>query len=587
MTVIARADIFIFMKILQGVSASAGIGAGAVYVVPEAEQAAVDKRPISESEVETQWKRFLQAVEQVKKDLSAISDAAASSDNKEQADIFAAYSVMLDDPVFADQIKKAHASSLLNIEYVVYEQYQLMAETMRSTGDAYLSQRADDICDVFGRVVNSLLEKKRFDVESVPEKAVIVAKMLMPTDAVMLAKRHPAAVVLEEGGVNSHFAILARNYAIPAVLGIKDILQNAANGDRAIVNGDTGSVVINPDEVKARQYERDRAAEEKREKELAAFKTKEAVSSDGVKFGIYANIGSTEEAETASKEGADGIGLFRTEFLFMNANRILSEDEQYKVYSKVLKTMGKKPVTIRTLDAGADKVVPLEELTEADETNPLLGWRAIRVSLAKPELFKTQLRALFRASVHGNLRIMFPLVCTVEELEKALEIVDEVKAELKKEKTKFAEGVQIGIMVETAAAAFISDFFAGMADFFSVGTNDLTQYSLGVDRDNTRVSYLFDEMHPAILRMIQQVVKNAAAKDIPVSVCGEMASRPAGIAVLAGLGVRNFSMSASQVCTAKELLSKHSVKEFEALAQKALNTSSAAKIKKLAESLLN
>lgn len=587
MTVIARADIFIFMKILQGVSASVGIGAGAVYVVPEAEQAAVDKRPISESEVETQWKRFLQAVEQVKKDLSAISNAAASSDNKEQADIFAAYSVMLDDPVFTEQIKKAHASSLLNIEYVVYEQYQLMAETMRSTGDAYLSQRADDICDVFGRVVNSLLEKKRFDVESVPEKAVIVAKMLMPTDAVMLAKRHPAAVVLEEGGVNSHFAILARNYAIPAVLGIKDILQNAANGDRAIVNGDTGSVVINPDEVKARQYERDRAAEEKREKELAAFKTKEAVSSDGVKFGIYANIGSTEEAETASKEGADGIGLFRTEFLFMNANRILSEDEQYKVYSKVLKTMGKKPVTIRTLDAGADKVVPLEELTEADETNPLLGWRAIRVSLAKPELFKTQLRALFRASVHGNLRIMFPLVCTVEELEKALEIVDEVKAELKKEKIKFAENVQTGIMVETAAAAFISDFFAGMADFFSVGTNDLTQYSLGVDRDNTRVSYLFDEMHPAILRMIQQVVKNAAAKDIPVSVCGEMASRPAGIAVLAGLGVRNFSMSASQVCAAKELLSKHSVKEFEALAQKALNTSSAAKIKKLAESLLN
>lgn len=575
------------MKILQGVSASVGIGAGAVYVVPEAEQAAVDKRPISESEVETQWKRFLQAVEQVKKDLSAISGAAASSDNKEQADIFAAYSVMLDDPVFADQIKKAHASSLLNIEYVVYEQYQLMAETMRSAGDAYLSQRADDICDVFGRVVNVLLEKKRFDIESVPEKAVIVAKMLMPTDAVMLAKRHPAAVVLEEGGVNSHFAILARNYAIPAVLGIKDILQNAANGDRAIVNGDTGSVVINPDEVKARQYERDRAAEEKREKELAAFKTKEAVSSDGVKFGIYANIGSTEEAETASKEGADGIGLFRTEFLFMNANRILSEDEQYKVYSKVLKTMGKKPVTIRTLDAGADKVVPLEELTEADETNPLLGWRAIRVSLAKPELFKTQLRALFRASVHGNLRIMFPLVCTVEELEKALEIAAEVKQELKEEKIKFAEDVQTGIMVETAAAAFISDFFAGMADFFSVGTNDLTQYSLGVDRDNTRVSYLFDEMHPAILRMIQQVVKNAAAKDIPVSVCGEMASRPAGIAVLAGLGVRNFSMSASQVCTAKELLSKHSVKEFEALAQKALNTSSAAKIKKLAESLLN
>ena len=582
MTVIACADIFIFMKILQGISASAGIGSGTVYVVPETEQIAVDKKTISKSEVEIQWKRFLQAVEQVKDDLRKITN----SDNKEQSDIFNTYSVMLDDPVFTDQIKNAHASSLINIEYVVYEQYLVMAQSMRSTGDAYLSQRADDICDVFGRVVNVLLEKKRFEIESIPENAVIVAKMLLPTDAVMLAKRKPAAVVLAEGGVNSHFAILARNYAIPAVFGIKDILQNAADGDKAIVNGDTGSVVINPDEVKARQYERDRAAEEMREKELAAFKTRQALSADGVKFGVFANIGSVEEAETASQEGADGIGLFRTEFLFMNENRILSEDEQYEVYSKVLKTMGKKPVTIRTLDAGADKVVPLEELSGADETNPLLGWRAIRVSLAKVEMFKTQLRALFRASVHGNLRIMFPLVCTVEELEKALEIVEEVKAELKQQKIKFSDNVQIGIMVETAAAAFISDFFAEKADFFSIGTNDLTQYSLGVDRDNTKVSYLFDEMHPAILRMIQQVVKNADKKGVSLSVCGEMASRPAGIAVLAGLGVRNFSMSASQVCAAKELLSKHSVKEFEALAKKALNTSSAAKIKKLAESLI-
>lgn len=582
MTVLACTDIFICMKILQGVSASAGIGAGAVYIIPDAGQVAVEKKSISKSEVEVQWKRFLQAVEQVKNDLRTID----TSDSKEQSDIFAAYSVMLDDPVFTEQIKNAHSSSLLNIEYVVYEQYQLMAETMRSTGDAYLSQRADDICDVFGRIVNILLEKKRFNIDSVPENSVIAAKMMLPTDAVMLARRNPAAVILEEGGVNSHFAILARNYAIPAVFGIKDILQNLSDGDKAIVNGDTGSVIINPDEAKARQYERDRAEEEKREKELAVFKTKQAVSADGVKFGIFANIGTIEEAESAFNEGADGIGLFRTEFLFMNANRILSEDEQYEVYSKVLKTMEGKPVTIRTMDAGADKVIPLEELSEADELNPLLGWRAIRLSLAKIDLFKTQLRALFRASVHGNLRIMFPLICTVEEMEKSLEIVDEVKSELKKEKINFSENVKIGMMVETAAAALISDFFAEMADFFSVGTNDLTQYSLGVDRDNTKVSYLFDEMHPAIIRMIQQIVKNADRKGVFTSVCGEMASRPTGIAVLAGLGVRNFSMSASHICAAKELLSKHSVKEFEELAEKALHTTSASEIKKLSADLI-
>ncbi|NLK46083.1 MAG: phosphoenolpyruvate--protein phosphotransferase [Treponema sp.] len=571
------------MKILQGISASAGIGSGAVFIVPESEQTAVDKKSISKNEVESQWERFLQAVEQVKNDFNVIT----SSKNKEQVAIFETYMAMIEDSVFQDQIKKAHQSSLLNIEYVVYEQYQQMADTMRKTGDDYLSQRADDICDVFGRVVNVLLNKKHFDIESLPKKSVVVAKMMMPTDAVMLEKRNVAAVVLEEGGVNSHFAILARNYGIPAVVGAKNILDNVSDGDKAIVDGDTGSVIINPDKAKLVQHEKDKIIKEKQKKELAAFKTAQAKTSDGTKFDIYANIGTPEEALVAAQEGADGIGLFRTEFLFMNANKILSEDEQFNVYSKVLKTMGKKPVTIRTLDAGADKIVPIEEISEADETNPLLGWRAIRISLARVDLFKTQLRALFRASVYGNLRIMFPLVCTIEELEKALEIVKEVKAELKTEKCKFSDNIEIGIMIETAASAIISDFFAEKADFFSVGTNDLTQYSIGVDRDNTKVSYLFDEMHPAIIRMIWQTVKNADAQKISISVCGEMASRPEGIAVLAGIGVRNFSMSASKINAAKELLSKHSIKEFELLAEKALKTPSASAIKKLAETLIN
>lgn len=571
------------MKILQGISASAGIGSGAVFIVPESEQTAVDKKSISKNEVESQWERFLQAVEQVKNDFNVIT----SSKNKEQVAIFETYMAMIEDSVFQDQIKKAHQSSLLNIEYVVYEQYQQMADTMRKTGDDYLSQRADDICDVFGRVVNVLLNKKHFDIESLPKKSVVVAKMMMPTDAVMLEKRNVAAVVLEEGGVNSHFAILARNYGIPAVVGAKNILDNVSDGDKAIVDGDTGSVIINPDKAKLVQHEKDKIIKEKQKKELAAFKTAQAKTSDGTKFDIYANIGTPEEALVAAQKGADGIGLFRTEFLFMNANKILSEDEQFNVYSKVLKTMGKKPVTIRTLDAGADKIVPIEEISEADETNPLLGWRAIRISLARVDLFKTQLRALFRASVYGNLRIMFPLVCTIEELEKALEIVKEVKAELKTEKCKFSDNIEIGIMIETAASAIISDFFAEKADFFSVGTNDLTQYSIGVDRDNTKVSYLFDEMHPAIIRMIWQTVKNADAQKISISVCGEMASRPEGIAVLAGIGVRNFSMSASKINAAKELLSKHSIKEFELLAEKALKTPSASAIKKLAETLIN
>lgn len=570
------------MKILQGVSASAGIGAGSVFVIPEAEQTVISKKSISEKDVQPQWERFLQAVEQTKNDLKVIDN----SQNKEQTEIFNTYMVMLEDSVFIEQIKKAHSSSLLNIEYVVYTQYQQMAESMRITQDAYLAQRADDICDIFGRVVNLLTGKKRFDIEAVPEKAVIVAKTMLPTDVVMLEKRKPSAVVLEEGGKNSHFAILARNYGIPLVLGIKDVLKYFSTGDKAIINGDTGSVVINPDDAQSEQFKKALEAEKEKEKKLASFKAKQAKTKDGTVFGVFANIGSPEEASFALSEGADGIGLFRTEFMFMNSKHMLSEDEQYEAYAEVLKAMKGKTVTIRTMDAGADKVVPLKDVSEADETNPLLGCRAIRVSLSMVDLFKTQLRALFRASVHGNLRIMFPLVCTIEELEAALKIVDEVKKELTAEKCMFSDSVKIGIMVETAAAAVISDMFAEKADFFSIGTNDLTQYSLGVDRDNTKVSYLFDEMHPAILRMIQQVVKNADAKKIPVSVCGEMASRPEGIMLLAGLGVRNFSMSAGKLSAAKELLSKYDISEFEKLAEKALKTSSAAAIKNLADSLL-
>ncbi|QTQ15062.1 phosphoenolpyruvate--protein phosphotransferase [Treponema parvum] len=589
------------MNVFTGISASGGIGLGTAFIIPETEKRIVPKRSIKPEEIEIGWGRFKAAVETVSARLKTqITETAA---NKVQKEIFETYLAMLADSVFIKEIKTSYEKELYNIEYVLDKKTDEYAQRLRDSKNEYLIERAKDIRDVFDQVLNELLDYHPFNPDSVPDGAVIIARLMNPTDAIVLSKRKIAALALTEGGKSSHVTILARNYGIPSVFAVAGITSGIRSGSKVIVDGEKGKVIADPDEKTLSLYRQRIKDEEERKKVLNVFRAKEALTKDGVKFFVFANIGTPEEARSVLKEGADGIGLFRTEFLFMTENQSFSEEAQFEAYKDVLEIMGDKPVTIRTLDAGGDKLIKgLNDVTFAKtfaptsvsdakisdgsdqsdrsdqpaqscfkEKNPLMGLRAIRFSLAHPEILKTQLRALYRAGVYGNLKIMLPLISSAEQIEKAKIIADTAQKELAAEGVPFKKNVPLGIMVETAAAALISDRLAKTADFFSIGTNDLTQYTIGIDRENPFVAELYDECHPAVLRMIQNTLQNAAEAGISVSVCGEMASRQNGVLVLGGMGIRNLSMTAKQISTVKEILSKFTIKEMQDISSKALN----------------
>ncbi|QTQ10732.1 phosphoenolpyruvate--protein phosphotransferase [Treponema parvum] len=596
------------MNVFTGISASGGIGLGTAFIIPETEKRIVPQRSVKPEDIGIGWERFKAAVEAVSARLKAqITETAA---NKIQKEIFESYLAMLSDAVFIKEIKTSYEKELYNIEYVLDKKTGEYEQRLRDSKNEYLTERAKDIRDVFDQVLNELLDYHPFNTDSVPDGAVIVARVMNPTDAIVLSKRKIAGLALTEGGKSSHVTILARNYGIPSVFAVTGITSGIPSGTTVIVDGEKGKIIADPDEKTLSLYRQRIKDEEERKKVLNVFRTKEALTKDGVKFHVFANIGTPDEARTALKEGADGIGLFRTEFLFMAENQSFSEEAQFEAYKEVLETMGGKPVTIRTLDAGGDKLIKgLGDMTSSitsaptfspasapdakisggssqsgqsdrfnqpvqsdfKEKNPLMGLRAIRFSLAHPEILKTQLRALYRAGVYGNLKIMLPLISSAEQIEKAKIIADTAQKELAAEGVPFKKNVPLGIMVETAAAALISDSLAKTADFFSIGTNDLTQYTIGIDRENPFVAELYDECHPAVLRMIQNTLQNAAASGISVSVCGEMASRQNGVLVLGGMGIRNLSMTAKQISAVKEILSKFTIKEMQDISSKALN----------------
>ena len=424
-----------------------------------------------------------------------------------------------------------------------------------------------------------MLDIHPFDINSVPDGSVIFANSLNSADTIILSKRKIAGLGLSEGGVSSHVVILARNYGIPTVTGLENISKKVHTGETVIVDGKDAEILVSPDKETIEEYKGKIREEYKHRQALKAFLNKPALTKDGTEFKLYANIGTPEEAEIARAEGADGIGLFRTEFLYMSQNgasfnaaaRSFSEQTQLEAYKYVLETMGDKPVTIRTLDAGGDKLINSVDIPVFEEKNPLMGLRAVRLSLACPNVLKTQLRALYRAGVYGNLKIMFPLITSVDQVKQCLELIAQVKAELTAEKIPFKEDIPVGIMVETAAAAVIADCLAKVSDFFSLGTNDLTQYTLGVDRENQHVAGLYNEFNLAVLRLIQTTAHAANEANIPVSVCGEMAGRQDSIMVLGGMGIRNLSMSPKLISSTKELLSRFTIQELEAISAKHIN----------------
>ena len=568
------ADIVIDMNIIQGVSASSGIGIGTVFIIPDTVKRVIPQQTIEKSELDSGWKRFCNAVKTVQLNITMSIGELLKDDL--QRIIFETYQLMLDDPVFVQQVRTAYEKDLLNIEYILDREVKGYADRLRTSGNEYLAERATDIEDVFGRVLNELLDYHPFNIEQVPDGAVIAARAISPSDSVILSKRKIAGLALIEGGVSSHVAILAKNYGIPAVFALNNITQLVKPGMTVIVDGTTGEVTLDPDEQTIKNCKEAIAAEIAHQKALKVFRNRSAVTKDGTVFKIYANIGTPEEAEIALKEGADGIGLFRTEFLFMSESHLdqsrLSEDAQFESYKRVLELMNGKSVTIRTLDAGGDKLIDIDEIPKIDEKNPIMGLRAIRLSLKYPQLFKTQLRALFRASAYGNLRIMLPLITDVSQVEAAKSMIRKVKSELDEEGLPYKADTPVGIMVETAAAAVIADVLAKRCDFFSLGTNDLTQYTIGVDRENQQVTALYNEFHLSVLRLIKNSISAAEKAGIGISVCGEMAARPNSVLTLAGMGIRRLSMSAKQISSVKELLSRFSINELQAIAEKSLHS---------------
>ena len=569
------------MEVFLGIPAADGTGIGTAFVIPDQVKRAIPQHHINIDQLNKGWKRFEAAVQTVTLELSELLDSLSKTNERDKAqrEVFETYILMLEDPVFKQEVRDFYENQLFNIEYTVQFKAEEYAAKLRQAGNYYLSERAQDITDVFGRVLDEMLDIHPFDINSVPDGSVILATSLSSSDTIILSKRKIAGLALSEGGVSSHVVILARNYGIPTVVGLENISKKVRNGETVIIDGKDAEILVSPDRNTIEDYKQKIRDEYQRKLSLRSFLNKPAVTKDGIRFKLLANIGTPEEAEIALAEGADGIGLFRTEFLYMAqsgaslnaAARSFSEQTQFEAYKSVLQIMGDKPVTIRTLDAGGDKLINSVDLPTIEEKNPLMGLRAVRLSLEYPNILKTQLRALYRASVYGNLEIMFPLITSVEQVKECLELVNVVKQELKSEKIPFQEDTPVGIMIETAAAALISDCLSKVSDFFSLGTNDLTQYTLGIDRENPHVSALYNEFSLAVLRLIEMTVRSANENNIPIAVCGEMAGRQDSVMVLGGMGIRTLSMSPKLISSTKELLSRFTIAELEAISSKHLN----------------
>ncbi|MBP5359352.1 MAG: phosphoenolpyruvate--protein phosphotransferase [Treponema sp.] len=567
------------MNILLGISAAGGMGIGKAFILPESQERIIPKHPISDGDVPGEIERFKTATLTVHSQIENHLRAQNASDL--QNVILETYLLMLTDPVFIQEVEQAVKTTKLNIEYTLNEKTEEYAQRLRSAGNDYLAERAQDIEDVFGRVLDLLLDYHEFNIDQVPDGAVIVARAMKTSDTIILSKRKIAGLALTEGGVSSHVAILAKSFGVPTVVGITDVTELIQDGEEIIVDGERGEILLSPDSATITEYLAKIASDEKYRAALRVFKNKPAQTDDGTQFKLYANIGTPEEAQLALEEGADGIGLFRTEFLFMNElkklndeggtfSSAISEEAQFEAYKYVLQAMGDRPVCIRTLDAGGDKLVASKDLPLLNEKNPLMGLRAIRLSLYSPKVFRTQLRALYRASVYGNLKIMLPLITDVSQVETVLGIAKGVQLSLKSDGIAYNPNVPIGIMIETAAAAICSDCLAGHSAFFSLGTNDLTQYTIGIDRENPAVAPNYNEFHLAVLRLIQQTIVNAKKAGIPISACGEMAGRKESAIILAGMGVHELSMSPKQIPIIKETLSRFTMEELENISSRSL-----------------
>ncbi|MCI9102504.1 MAG: phosphoenolpyruvate--protein phosphotransferase [Lachnospiraceae bacterium] len=567
----------------KGTNASAGIGIGKVAVVEEKELV-IAREAVADSEAEIQ--RFKGALEVARKQTEELAADLATRVGEKEAEILNGHIMLLSDPMLLGEVESMIEKDQVNSEFAIETVCTNYAEMFASMGDELMQQRATDMRDIKTRMQKVLLGVESVDIASLPAGSVILAKDLTPSMTAGINPANVAGIVTELGGRTAHSAILARALEIPAVVALAGILDEVKNGDAIILDGSDGTVILNPDDATLAQYQGKREAFLKEKKELERYIGQPSITKDGVQVEIVANIGKPEDVDKVLQYDGEGVGLFRTEFLFMDRDAMPTEEEQFEAYRKVAVALDGKPVIIRTLDIGGDKEIPYMGL-EKDE-NPFLGYRAVRFCLdRKDDVYRPQLRALLRASAFGNIKIMVPLVTCIDEYRAVKALVEEIKAELDDKGIKYNPEIQLGIMVETAAASLIADIFAKEVDFFSIGTNDLTQYTMSVDRGNDKISYLYSTFNPAVLRSIKRIISCAREAGIMVGMCGEAASDPMMIPLLLAFGLNEFSMSPSAILRARKLITGYSTEELLAVADKAMSFATAAEVENYMKEFVN
>ena len=552
---------------LQGIAASDGIAIAKVYTLTEPDLT-VTKVTVEDSEKEVS--RLDDALAASIKDVELIKETALKNLGEEEAQVFDAHLMVLSDPELIGQVKDSITSNKVNAESALKEVTDMFISIFAGMEDnPYMQERAADIRDVSKRVLAHLLGVKIPSPATIKDEVIIVAADLTPSDTAQLNRQYVKAFVTDIGGRTSHSAIMARSLEIPAIVGTKEVTSIAKDGDIIIVDGLSGEVFLNPSEEVVAEYRAKAEAFAAQQAEWEKLKDSKTYTKDGHQVEMAANIGTPKDLEGVVNNGAEGVGLYRTEFLYMDSHEMPTEEDQFEAYKAVLEGMNGKPVVVRTMDIGGDKELPYLPLPH--EMNPFLGYRAIRISLNEPEMFRTQLRALLRASVYGKLRIMFPMIATLNDFRGAKALLEEEKAKLIAEGVAVSDDIQVGIMIEIPAAAVLAHQFAKEVDFFSIGTNDLIQYTMAADRMNERVSYLYQPYNPSILTLIKHVIDSAHKEGKWAGMCGEMAGDQTAVPLLVGLGLDEFSMSASSVLKTRSLISKLTLSDMQALAAKAIN----------------
>ena len=563
-----------------GIGASAGIGIGSVVIVKEP-SLAYDNVTVSDAVAEKE--RFNNALEKCIAKTQAMAEDMKTRVGAKEAEILEGHVLLLMDPELTGQIETNIENEKMCAEAAVEQVCDMYAQMFSSIEDEMFQQRATDVCDIKTRLLKILLDVEDLDLAAVPQGTVLVAEDLTPSMTAGINPANVVGVLTEIGGKTSHSAILARALEIPAVLSIEGIVSKVENGQKVILDGSTGQVFASPDEDTLKEYTAKREEYLAEKAALQAFVGKESATADGHVVELCANIGKPEDALKVVECDGEGIGLFRTEFLFMDRPQVPTEDEQFEAYKKVAETLEGKPVIIRTLDIGGDKEIPYLGL--AKEENPFLGFRAVRLCLKRDDLYRPQLRALLRASAYGEIKIMVPMISCIDELRAVKAMIGEIKAELDEKGIPYNKDIQVGIMVETPAASLMADAFAKEADFFSIGTNDLTGYTMAADRGNPDVAYLYSTYNPAVLRSIERVIKAGKAEGTMVGMCGEAAADPLLTPLLLSFGLDEFSVSATSILATRKTISLWTMEEANAVAEKAMTLVTEEEVREYLESV--